>query len=206
MKSKTDTNTIKSLSTFSTSIAAGILIGFGVIINLTVENPIIGSLFFGFGLLTIIALKLPLYTGRIGFLKDGELLPLILMSNLLGIFSTILIYILANPVFIETLTRAADAKFQKNAFQMLVYGVLCGMLIHFAVKVKETPITLLAVSIFILIGAEHCIADFPILFFNLSWTNFFKWVMVVIGNSFGAIFIENLTTEKVNEIFSYYTE
>ena len=37
MKSKIDINTVKSLSTFSTSIAAGILIGFGVIINLTVE-------------------------------------------------------------------------------------------------------------------------------------------------------------------------
>ena len=80
------------------------------------------------------------------------------------------------------------------------------MLIHFAVKCKTIPITFLAISIFILIGAEHCIADFPYLLINLSLINIIKWIIVVIGNSVGAILIEILTTEKINEICNYYTK
>ena len=56
MKLKIDSNIVKN---YKTAFAAGILIGFGVIINSTIFNPIIGSLFFSFGLLVIIALKLP---------------------------------------------------------------------------------------------------------------------------------------------------
>lgn len=203
MKLKTDINIAKN---FSTAFVAGICIGFGIIINLTVDNPIIGSLFFGFGLLTIIALGLPLYTGRIGFWKDIKTYPLMLIANVLGALSTIIIYILSKPEFILVLHKASIAKFEKNYVQMLCCGILCGMLIHFAVKVKTSITTLLAISIFILIGAEHCIADFPYLVFNFTEDNFFKWITVILGNSIGAIIIEVLTTEKINEICSYYTK
>ena len=46
--------------------------------------------------------------------------------------------------------------------------------------------------IFILIGAEHCIADFPYLLFNLSLFNIVKFIAIVVGNSLGAITIERL--------------
>jgi formate/nitrite transporter FocA (FNT family) len=46
--------------------------------------------------------------------------------------------------------------------------------------------------IFIIIGAEHCIADFPYLLFNLSPINILKFICIVIGNSLGAILIERL--------------
>jgi formate/nitrite transporter FocA (FNT family) len=47
--------------------------------------------------------------------------------------------------------------------------------------------------IFILIGAEHCIADFPYLLFNLSPINVLKFAFIVLGNSIGAILIERLS-------------
>lgn len=46
---------------------AGMLIGLGVIINTLAANPILGAFLFSFGLLTIIQLGIPLYTGQIGF-------------------------------------------------------------------------------------------------------------------------------------------
>jgi formate/nitrite transporter FocA (FNT family) len=67
------------------------------------------------------------------------------------------------------------------------------MLIHFAVKNKVTILTIFAIMIFILIGAEHCIADFPYLLFNLSLINIFKFMAIVLGNSFGAMLIEELS-------------
>ena len=47
--------------------------------------------------------------------------------------------------------------------------------------------------IFILIGAEHCIADFPYLLFNFSIINIIKFISIIIGNSIGAILIERLS-------------
>lgn len=50
------------------SIVAGFLIGLGVIINTLAASPVLGSCLFSFGLLTIIDLQLPLFTGQIGFI------------------------------------------------------------------------------------------------------------------------------------------
>lgn len=170
------------------SVIAGLLIGLGVIINVQTQPPILGALLFSFGLLTIIFLKLPLYTGRVGFLKDR--LALILIFNLIGIAITFYCYCLLNHDFYEMVHAAALIKFSKTWIQMLFGGIFCGMLIHFAVKCKQPHLTSMAVIIFILIGSEHCIADFPYLLTIPSLENIIKFILVIIGNSIGAIFIE----------------
>ena len=162
MKLKTDSNIAKSFN----AVIAGLLIGLGVIINL----------------------KLPLYTGKIGYLKDK--LVLILLFNLIGIGITVAAYYVANSQFHEMIAAAAEVKFTKTYFQMLFGGIFCGMLIHFAVKCKVPYLTSMAVIIFILIGAEHCIADFPYLLTTLSLPHIGKFLMVILGNSIGAILIE----------------
>jgi formate/nitrite transporter FocA (FNT family) len=163
-------------------------------------NPILGALFFSFGLLTVIKLSTPLYTGRVGFYQNKTLID-ILLGNLAGITITTLIYMCANPDFCNALVETAAIKFSKTFLQMFCCGFLCGMLIHFAVKAKDSIITILAITIFILIGSEHCIADFPFLLANFNLTNLLKWGLIVLGNSLGAICIEFLTENK-NEICS----
>ena len=177
------------------SILAGILIGLGVIINLQSENPVIGALLFSFGLLTIINMQLNLYTGKIGFFKNiNELkfLITVLLFNCIGIAVTITLYAFSNQNFINIISMAAITKFTKSALTLFINASFCGALIHFAVKNKITILTIFAVMIFILIGAEHCIADFPYLLFNLTPINIFKFITIVLGNSFGAILIERL--------------
>ena len=186
MKSKKDLNTAKN---FNATIA-GLLIGIGVIINTQTKPPILGALLFSFGLLTIIHLKLPLYTGRIGFLNEDDDLPNILLFNLIGIAITFSMYCFANPNFYKIISTAAEAKFEKTYLQMLLGGFFCGILIHFAVKCKVSYITSMAVIIFILIGAEHCIADFPYFITTPTFSNLGKFCMVILGNSIGAILIE----------------
>lgn len=186
MKLKTDINTVKNCN--GNAIIAGLLIGLGVIINTQTKPPILGALLFSFGLLTIIHLKLPLYTGKIGYLQGK--LGLILLFNLIGIGITVAAYYIANPQFYELISAAAEVKFAKTYLQMLFGGLFCGMLIHFAVKCKVSYLTSMAVIIFILIGAEHCIADFPYLLTTLSLSHVGKFLMVILGNSLGAIFIE----------------
>ena len=176
------------------SILAGILIGLGVIINVQTEYAPLGALLFSFGLLTIINMKLPLYTGRIGFLKGN--LPAILLWNFVGIFFTVGLYGLGNPQFIDTFAAVAAFKFSKDAVTLTINAVFCGALIHFAVKNKVTILTIFAIMIFILIGAEHCVADLPY-FICAPWScaNIIKFAGIIFGNSIGAIIIERLSEE-----------
>jgi formate/nitrite transporter FocA (FNT family) len=80
--------------------------------------------------------------------------------------------------------------------EMFIGGFFCGMLIHFAVKCKVSYLTVMAVVIFILIGAEHCVADFPYLLITFSLENVIKLGLVVLGNSIGALIIEGLISDE----------
>ena len=187
---------MKTKEVVKKSILAGILIGLGVIINLQASTPLVGATLFSFGLITIIYMQLNLYTGKIGFFKSWKQIPYfltVIIFNLIGISLMIGLYSLANRNFIELITAAATIKFSKSIITLFINAFFCGILIHFAVKNKQTIITLFAVVIFILIGAEHCIADFPYFIFNLSLLNTLKFISIIIGNSLGAIFIERLS-------------
>lgn len=186
--------------TIKKSILAGILIGFGVIINVQMEIPLIGPLLFSFGLLTIIYMKLYLFTGKIGFLitKDKmkiSSLILMILYNFVGIAATVCLYACANPAFVDLLSTAAAIKFSKSIIVLFINACFCGALIHFAVRNKQTILTVFAIMIFILIGAEHCIADFPYFIYNFSWMNCLKMLSIILGNSLGAIIIEGLISE-----------
>ena len=182
------------------SIIAGFLIGLGVIINTLASSPVLGACLFSFGLLMIIDLQLPLYTGQIGFISQRKKIDLlnILIYNFIGIIITVGIYTLCNPTFYTTFYEKALLKFNKTYLQMFANGFICGTLIHFAVKSKKQLMTVMAVMIFILIGAEHCIADFPYYITNISFMNTLKLLLVILGNSCGAIFIENMLKKEGN--------
>ena len=179
-------NTAKSCN----ALIAGLLIGLGVIINTQTKPPILGALLFSFGLLTIIHLKLPLFTGKVGFLEKN--LIQILFFNFVGITIAFYGFCLSNPDYFSILQQAAINKFSESYIQMLFGGIFCGMLIHFAVKCKQPHLTSMAVILFILIVAEHCVANFPYLLVNFNIQNCFKLILVIIGNSIGAIFIEKM--------------
>ena len=54
------------------SILAGILIGLGDIILLSITPKVLGAVLFSFGLVTIINMQLYLFTGKIGFLDKNN--------------------------------------------------------------------------------------------------------------------------------------
>lgn len=140
-------------------------------------------------------MQLNLYTGKIGFYKKGDFdfLAVVLIMNWLGVLAIVGSYAFANNDFINIITTAATVKFSKSIATLFLNACFCGMLIHLAVKNKVTILTIFSVMIFILIKAEHCIADFPYLFFAFSLENCFKLIVIVIGNSIGALMIERLS-------------
>lgn len=180
------------------SILAGILIGLGDIILLLTTPKILGAILFSFGLVTIINMQLYLFTGKIGFLNKNNASQMlqILIFNFIGIAAIVGLYAIANPSLIPLLSAAAAIKFGKETLTLFINAVFCGMLIHFAVKNKNILITIMSVVIFILIGAQHCIADFPYLLVCFSFNNLIKFLYIIIGNSIGAIFIEKMYNRK----------
>lgn len=181
------------------SLIAGFLIGLGVIICALSSPPILGAFLFSFGLLMIIHLRFPLYTGRIGLFND-KWLPVMLLGNLIGVAAAALLYISAFPAFASTLATIAAAKFAKSFLSFFVCGIFCGVLIHFAVLSKNKLLTSMAVIIFILIGAEHCIAVFPYLLFCFSFQNLLKFLLIIAGNSIGAIILDKLVGKQVRAL------
>lgn len=182
------------------SVISGGLIGLGVVINVLLENKIIGAMLFSFALLTIIRLCLPLYTGRIGFYIYGNETPgrllIIFIGNLIGIIVMVGLIASSNDILFLSIVESSAIKFSNNYYQIFIKGFMCGILMFVAVYSKYEIITIFCIMIFILSGYEHCIADFPYLCLNFSMENLLKFIEIVIGNSCGSIFIAWLISNK----------
>ncbi len=171
------------------SVLSGVLIGIGVIINSLSGNKYVGAALFSFALLAIIHNGLPLYTGKIGFIRENKISDLVLMLifNLIGSLIPVLMVIFCKDDFFGTLFAASEGKFSNNFLELFFLGALCGVLMFIAVYSKNQIITVFCIMIFILSGFEHCIADFPYLVVNFGGINAVKFLCIVIGNSAGSI-------------------
>lgn len=181
------------------AILAGFLIGLGVWINIQAPNPVLGAFLFSLGLLSIIELQLPLFTGKIGFIihqhNTKEMIKM-LGYNLYGtIIFLSLVFLSGREPVLDNLEAAAAAKFSKDFLTLFIDGTFCGALIHLAARCKKPIITVMCVMIFILTGIQHCIADFPYFLMEWSTVNIIKYLCIVTGNAFGAIFIEKFLSE-----------
>lgn len=197
---------------FLKEIIAGMLIALGGIIFLSIENKVVGALFFAFGLLTICNLKFILYTGRIGYFFEqsgkGKLdYLLILLFNILGVLlMSSLIYLTNNSALESKVLALAPIKMAENYFEVFVRAILCGFMMVLAVEgfkrfegtFLKTIAVVISVAIFILAGFEHSIANI----FYLSYAGFcgyeitfeviLKLFITVLGNSVGSIALYEL--------------
>ena len=174
------------------SILAGMLIGIGNIALASCENKALGALLFSLALLSIINLRLPLYTGRIGKVitnKKQENLIAILILNAFGAMASCALYTLMDSSNYEKMKTVCDAKYGKTYLTLFVAGIMCNILIHIAVSASREVITILCIMCFILCGFEHSIADAGYLIFNGSVV---KWLVIVAGNTVGGILTEFL--------------
>ena len=151
------------------SIVAGMMIAIGGTIYLTLSG-LEGALLFSMGLLTILCLKLELFTGKAGLLATREItlgkLFEIWLGNFLGswIFAFLLIL---TPKGVDLAMRASEIvaiRVANGFFVNLIYGIMCGMLMFMAVKTWQftngNPFyAMMPVGIFIMCGFNHCIAD-----------------------------------------------
>jgi formate/nitrite transporter FocA (FNT family) len=150
------------------AILAGIMIALGATTYLSVGG-LAGALLFAVGLMGVLAFEFKLFTGKAGLLADRNIgvleLAKIWGGNLLGCAITGCI-VENTPVF-EKIRDAATAITQTRIdnmwYENIFLGVLCGILMYVAVNgyklTKNIAYAIVPVGAFILIGANHCVAD-----------------------------------------------
>lgn len=188
------------------SILAGIMIGIGGTIYLSLDNKIVGSILFAIGLFIIVVYSFNLYTGKIGYLINNfnkkyiSELIITLIGNFIGTFFVgfILKYTRIYNMISEKAKTLADIKLNDTLISILILSFFCGILMYLAVntykEVKDIGKYLavfLGVIVFILCGFEHCIANMYYFSVSSTWSlNTLLYLLVMIlGNSLGGILI-----------------
>ncbi|MGI6182021.1 MAG: formate/nitrite transporter family protein, partial [Agathobaculum sp.] len=156
------------------SFLAGACIAVGGTVFLSVENKIIGASLFSIGLFYVVSYGLWLYTGRIGYLpeRDGNYainLLITLAGNFAGTFcvATLLRQTRAAASLIERAAALSETKMADSLLSIFILAIFCGVLMYVGVNgfaVFEHALgkylsVYLAVSVFILCGFEHCVAN-----------------------------------------------
>lgn len=212
---------MKALKTFVSAVLAGMCVGFGGVVFLSLDNRIIGSVMFTVGLFTICTFGLHLFTGKVCYaLENGKsynlALPVIWLGNLAGTGVTALIVKLSRIDGIaEQATELTAVKLDDSILSLFLLGVLCNIFIYIAVDgYKNNPHELgkylslfFGVMVFILAGTEHCVAD--MFYFWLSgWSvdAVLRVLVITLGNAAGGIlfralhrFVSNKTKITVSE-------
>lgn len=187
------------------SLVAGLLIGIGCTVYLNMENKVAASFLFGLGLFTIINFKLNLFTGKIGYLSKENYKEILvtLIGNCLGI--NIAAFLIRQTRIGDKLTETArpivDAKLSDTYLSLFILAIFCGMLMFTAVatfklqpNILGTIAVFLCVSVFIMAGFEHCIAN--MFYFGLVCKPsqyILPLVVMILGNSTGGILLNHLT-------------
>ena len=121
---------MKHFRDFLYAVLAGMAISIGCIIFLSVENPVIGSILFSIGLLTILKFGLNLFTGKAPYLCQNKMsyFPFLLnvwAGNLVGTFLTS--FLLKNTRvynnIIERCTSVANVKINDSLLSLFILAI-----------------------------------------------------------------------------------
>ncbi|MCR5222697.1 MAG: formate/nitrite transporter family protein [Lachnospiraceae bacterium] len=202
---------MKSLKTFLLAVLAGLSISIGGIVFLSCESKVAGAIFFTIGLFTVCTFGLNLFTGKVCYALDNKasyILDLILIwcGNFTGCILTGLAMRLTRvaPTLIETAQGICEKKLSGSPLSTIILGLFCNICIYIAVDgYKNNPheigkylALLFGVTVFILCGFEHCVANM----FYFSMAGIFTGNMIVflllntLGNIIGGLLIPCMFT------------
>lgn len=199
----------KAINVFFSAVGAGLCIGIGGIIFLSIENRIIGSLMFTVGLYTIVLNGLNLFTGKVCYLLDNHIsyfgmLAIIWLGNLAGTFVVATAMLRSRIAGIQNIAyELSQTKLNDNVLSIFILAVLCGMLMYIAVdgfKERGNPLILfICVSCFILSGFEHCIANMFYFSVAEAWSlKTLCYVLVMtVGNGMGGVILPAIKRSNV---------
>lgn len=198
--------TIKTAAgTLLSAVLAGAMISIGGTVNLSLDNRVLGACFFSIGLFFVVSMQLWLFTGKVGWVcqRGGRYalqLVLTLAGNLIGTLCVALL-LRCTRAADGLIARAAElcqTKLADSLPSLFVLALFCGVLMYIGVAGFQTfsdalgryGAVFLAVTVFILSGFEHCIANMYYYSMAGVWGDSRAWLtmaVMVLGNAVGSV-------------------
>lgn len=196
---------MKRLKTFVFGVLAGAVIAIGGTVLLSLESKVLGALFFTVGLFAICTFGFSLFTGKVCYVfeRDGGYaldLPVIWLGNLAGT------WLVAQAVRLTRISAVSEkaaalcqTKLNDNLLSIFLLAVLCNILIFIAVdgfirnphELGKYLSLFFGVSVFIICGFEHCVAN--MFYFSVagmwSWKTLLYVAVMTLGNAVGGVLI-----------------
>ena len=174
------------------ALFSGLLIGLGAAGYLALGG-IPGAVIFAFGLISIVLIGTPLYTGKAGALQFADTWKLleIWFWNVVGCILIGLLLKFADVGYLSNAEKIVEGRLQAGLLQSFLRAVGCGVIIDFAVWMSKKYGNILpvifGVPLFILCGFYHSIADVVYLTAAWNWNPAIPWyyLMIFLGNYVG---------------------
>lgn len=191
-------------------IIAGFIISFGATVYLMMDNKIVASFLFCFGLFVVCEFNLNLYTGKIGYLATERTpsylryVVLGLVGNFIGMNMSVALLqqTRGSSKLIENATKLASSREEDNLLSLFILGIYCGILMYIAcacfkkgkavggINIIGYLGNLFCVPIFIFSGFEHSIANmYWFIMSGKQWTMTGLWICLIVlaGNAVGSM-------------------
>ena len=188
---------------FLSALLAGAVVAVGGTVFLSVENTVVGSLFFTVGLFVICTRGLHLFTGKVCYVFDNDLsyaktLPVIWLGNLAGAVLTAAAEQFTRLSALDVRAQAiCQTKLAEPLGGAFILAVLCNVMIYIAVEgYRSNPHELgkylalfFGVCVFILCGFEHCVANMYYFTMGGAWSarTVLYLLVITLGNGVGGI-------------------
>lgn len=188
---------------FLSAVLAGASIALGGTVFLSVENTVIGSLFFTIGLFVVCTRGLHLFTGKVCYLFDNhasyaKALPVIWLGNLVGTVLVAAAEQLTRLAALDERARAiCELKLSEPLLGAFLLAVFCNVMIYIAVEgYRSVPHEIgkylalfFGVSVFILCGFEHCVANMYYFTMGGAWSarTLGYLLVMTLGNAVGGV-------------------
>lgn len=173
---------------------AGFLITLGAFVYLNVGG-VIGALLFAFGIICIVKLQIPLYTGVAGTDIKFENKLKVLLGNILGaILASVLLILVSKEDVIINAQTIALSKVNSSWYVTLIKAFMCGAIVDISVYLSKKDGNVIplifGIPLFILCGFNHSIADVAYLIAGATKESTdlgmcIYYVVCVIGNYIG---------------------
>ena len=159
---------------FLSAVLAGVCIAIGGTAYLSLENKVVGALFFTVGLFTICLFGLHLFTGKVCYVFQNDAgyaldLILIWLGNLAGTFAAAWLegQTRIGPALAEKAAGLCETKLGDGLLSIFILAIFCNIMIYIAVEgflrapheMGRYIALFLGVAVFILCGFEHCVAN-----------------------------------------------
>lgn len=192
--------------TFIGAVMAGIAIGLGGLVFLSVDNKVIGSFLFTIGLFTVCTMGFNLFTGKACYTFQNDTaykigLPIIWLGNLVGTGLTAGCAWMTRvaPAVSEKAMGLCQTKLGDSYMSLFFLGILCNIFIYIGVEgYKSIPhefgkylALVFGVMVFILCGTEHCVADMFYFWMAGAWSGqaVVRLLVITLGNAVGGVLL-----------------